>query len=533
MGRLRRSRLPSSVRAGASPSSSKASPRSGPTRRCSALWTSCGGAGPRAASPSGPSGRERCACWSAAARPRSSEPRHDRPSRRLAGTAARPLAGHVRHAAHVDAGRRQARARLVAAHEPLLEHRPSGDAARALHAAADGRPPRHDDRVRLRLTSTRCRVLGRARRHGLPRAAAGGRVLSAGHGGAGATGHPGPDLDQAGRSREPHSLRGGYRPPCLRCRRGAGVLASAGPDQTGPGRVPRPVRREDEPRALLVGELRSRPHTVLGPSVPGPPGWHSQPVGRRDARGLLARVYQRRVVAWRRLFADSGARVLRLRLSRAGRLSRRRDRPGQRGLRCADARVDPAVRSGAARCGSGCHAHRVRAEYVRGGSGLGWMGADAPRTVVLRRLTAPLVVAASLLATAVVTQDAPAQTRVAPAVDPAATVAGPRPIPGPVYESAPFSRAVARGTRTRTGIPGPRYWVQHARYTIDATLDAARNRLEGEETVVYLNHSPDSLRQLAVHLRQNVFAPASPRREQVPITGGVTLSRVVVNGRPS
>ena len=143
---------------------------------------------------------------------------------------------------------------------------------------------------------------------------------------------------------------------------------------------------------------------------------------------------------------------------------------------------------------------------------------------MLRRLTAPLVVAASLLATAVFTQDAPAQTRVAPAVDPAATVAGPRPIPGPVYESAPFSRAVARGTRTRAGIPGPRYWVQHARYTIDATLDVARNRLEGEETVVYLNHSPDSLRQLAVHLRQNVFAPGSPRREQVPITGGVTLS---------
>ena len=117
-------------------------------------------------------------------------------------------------------------------------------------------------------------------------------------------------------------------------------------------------------------------------------------------------------------------------------------------------------------------------------------------------------------------------------MDPAATVAGPRPIPGPVYESAPFSRAVARGTRTRAGIPGPRYWVQHARYTIDATLDVARNRLEGEETVVYLNHSPDSLRQLAVHLRQNVFASGSPRREQVPITGGVTLSRVVVNGQP-
>src|SRR5207245_8375754 len=138
--------------------------------------------------------------------------------------------------------------------------------------------------------------------------------------------------------------------------------------------------------------------------------------------------------------------------------------------------VSPAVRGGAARGGSGCHAHRIRAEYVRGGGGRGWMGADAPRTVVLRRLTAPLVVAASLLATAVFTQHAPAQTRVAPAVDPPATVAGPRPIPEPGYESAPFSRAVVRGTRTRAGRPGPRYWAQHARYTIDAPLAAALPR---------------------------------------------------------
>jgi hypothetical protein len=124
-----------------------------------------------------------------------------------------------------------------------------------------------------------------------------------------------------------------------------------------------------------------------------------------------------------------------------------------------------------------------------------------------------------------------AQTRPAPAVDPAATASGPRPVPGPVYESAAFSRAVTRGSRTRVGIPGPHSWVQHARYTIDATLDVSRARLTGGETVVYQNHSPDSLRRLAVHLRQNVFAPGVARRQPVPITGGVTLGRVAVNGQ--
>jgi len=125
-----------------------------------------------------------------------------------------------------------------------------------------------------------------------------------------------------------------------------------------------------------------------------------------------------------------------------------------------------------------------------------------------------------------------AQTRPAPVADPAATAAGPRPVPGPVYETPAFTRAVARGTRTRTGLPGPAYWVQHARYTIQASLAVGQNRLEGRETVVYLNHSPDTLTQLAVYLRQNVFAPGVPRRQSVPITGGVTLGRVAVNGVP-
>jgi hypothetical protein len=105
-----------------------------------------------------------------------------------------------------------------------------------------------------------------------------------------------------------------------------------------------------------------------------------------------------------------------------------------------------------------------------------------------------------------------------------------RPVPGPVYEIPEFTRAVARGTRTRTGGPGSGYWVQHARYTIDARLDSGSSRISGSEQVVYLNNSPDTLRRLAVHLRQNAFAAGNPRRQSAPITGGVALGRVAVNG---
>ncbi|HET8634254.1 MAG TPA: M1 family metallopeptidase [Gemmatimonadales bacterium] len=124
-----------------------------------------------------------------------------------------------------------------------------------------------------------------------------------------------------------------------------------------------------------------------------------------------------------------------------------------------------------------------------------------------------------------------AQSVPAPSVDPASTVESGRPLPGPLIETAEFTRAVARGTRTRTGMPGASNWVQHARYHITASLDVAAHRIQGREQVTYLNHSPDSLRRIAVHLRQNVFAPGVPRRDPAPVTGGVSLGAMTIDGQ--
>ena len=138
------------------------------------------------------------------------------------------------------------------------------------------------------------------------------------------------------------------------------------------------------------------------------------------------------------------------------------------------------------------------------------------------RNVAPILVGA-LLATAPLVA-ARAQSRPAPTADPTGTATGARPIPGPVYESPGFSRAVKRGTRTRTGAPGPKYWVQHPRYEIEATLDVGTHVVTGRETVVYRNDSPDTLDRLAVHLRQNAFAAGSPHRDPAPITGCVLVT---------
>ena len=108
------------------------------------------------------------------------------------------------------------------------------------------------------------------------------------------------------------------------------------------------------------------------------------------------------------------------------------------------------------------------------------------------------------------------------------------PVVGPVAAlpvDTAFTRAISRGTRTDSGPPGPRYWQQSASYRLAARLDPRNAQLAGEGTVTYRNNSPDTLRRVAVHLLQNLFASDAPKNENVPLTGGLRLERVTVDGR--
>lgn len=53
------------------------------------------------------------------------------------------------------------------------------------------------------------------------------------------------------------------------------------------------------------------------------------------------------------------------------------------------------------------------------------------------------------------------------------------------------------------------YWQQRASYSIVATLDEAGQRLRATGTLVYVNHSPDTLREFYVHQYLNAFRPGS------------------------
>lgn len=121
--------------------------------------------------------------------------------------------------------------------------------------------------------------------------------------------------------------------------------------------------------------------------------------------------------------------------------------------------------------------------------------------------------------------------------------------PGPVTAPAPgsagsrawalgipvadaFERAVAQGTRTRSGAPGERYWQQWTEYRLAAELNPISKRLTGTASLTYHNRSPDTLPEVYVHLLHNLFAPGARHNTEVPWSvEGVELIRVAARGQ--
>jgi hypothetical protein len=118
-----------------------------------------------------------------------------------------------------------------------------------------------------------------------------------------------------------------------------------------------------------------------------------------------------------------------------------------------------------------------------------------------------------------------------------AALAVPAALPLHAQRAAAASRpALSAPTRLPTGEPGPGYWQQQVDYTLAATLDPARRRLDGEGTIVYHNNSPVALGELRWHLYQNIFksgeAPASVVGRAMTRTRGITVTRLAAAGRP-
>jgi len=120
-----------------------------------------------------------------------------------------------------------------------------------------------------------------------------------------------------------------------------------------------------------------------------------------------------------------------------------------------------------------------------------------------------------------------AQTAAIPSVPPVAA----RVIPYPIDLPTNFQRAIEAGTRTLEGRPGPKHWTNYAHYDLEMELDVENKRVIGHATLTYHNRSPKSLRQLVLHLRQNLMSPGAQRTRTIQVTGGFELGEVKLDGK--
>ena len=78
--------------------------------------------------------------------------------------------------------------------------------------------------------------------------------------------------------------------------------------------------------------------------------------------------------------------------------------------------------------------------------------------------------------------------------------------------------------RSASGAPGHEYYQNYANYKMDIVLDDVNAKLMGEETITYLNNSPDALEYLWVQLDQNQRAPDSDSKKIATFNIPDTLS---------
>lgn len=104
-------------------------------------------------------------------------------------------------------------------------------------------------------------------------------------------------------------------------------------------------------------------------------------------------------------------------------------------------------------------------------------------------------------------------------------------LPAPVNVQA----AIQKGTRTRTGEPGPNYWQNRADYKIAVGFDPATRAVNGSETITYHNASPDTLRQIVLKLYPNLYKKGAMRLMEIApedLTDGVEVTGITINGQP-
>ncbi|WP_027377849.1 M1 family metallopeptidase [Kaistella palustris] len=93
--------------------------------------------------------------------------------------------------------------------------------------------------------------------------------------------------------------------------------------------------------------------------------------------------------------------------------------------------------------------------------------------------------------------------------------------------------AYEKQTRSEDGKPGKNYWQNRGDYSIAFTVDPKSKTVAGDETIVYANNSPDTLKTVVIRFVNNVHKPTSPRNSKTSpdfLSDGLQIKALSING---
>jgi hypothetical protein len=103
-----------------------------------------------------------------------------------------------------------------------------------------------------------------------------------------------------------------------------------------------------------------------------------------------------------------------------------------------------------------------------------------------------------------------------------------------LYTPRNIQEAYKKGTRSLDGRPGPNYWQNKGRYTIDVTAAPPDRTVTGSEQITYINNSPDTLRAPVIKLILNIHKPGAVRfgaADSAYLTQGIVIDEFTQNGQ--
>lgn len=101
-----------------------------------------------------------------------------------------------------------------------------------------------------------------------------------------------------------------------------------------------------------------------------------------------------------------------------------------------------------------------------------------------------------------------------------------------LYIPRNIQKAYLNKTRSLDGKPGSNYWQNRADYSIRIHFDPGTRILKGKETITYFNNSPDTLKELRIHLYPDYFKKGNARDDNIDNrdeSPGVKLEQIAID----